>query len=320
VAKFLVTGGAGFIGSNLVDALVASGDIVRVVDDLSSGHRENLAAHSSRIEFVEGDILDRDVVSRAVGGVDYILHHAALVSVPLSVADPHRTHSVNIDATFNLLLAAREKGVKRFVFAASSAAYGESEIVPKTEDMAPAPASPYAVSKLVGEYYCTQFSRLGWLPCVSLRYFNIFGPRQDPASEYAAVVPIFITRLLGGEAPVIHGDGEQTRDFTYVDNAIRANLLAIEKERAVGGVFNVGCGESFTLKELYRRLGEVIGPVPEPVHTAPRLGDVRHSEASIERARSELGYEVGIGFSEGLRRTVDWFRRQRVETGGSVSR
>ena len=262
MAKFLVTGGAGFIGSNLVDALVASGDVVRVVDDLSSGHRENLAAHSSRIEFVEGDILDRDVVSRAVGGVDYILHHAALVSVPLSVADPHRTHAVNVDATFNLLLAARETGVKRFVFAASSAAYGESEIVPKTEDMAPAPASPYAVSKLVGEYYCTQFSRLGWLPCVSLRYFNIFGPRQDPASEYAAVVPIFITRLLGGEAPVIHGDGEQTRDFTYVDNAIQANLLAIEKERAVGGVFNVGGGESFTLKELCRRLGEVIGPVP----------------------------------------------------------
>jgi nucleoside-diphosphate-sugar epimerase len=320
VAKFLVTGGAGFIGSNLVDAVVASGDAVRVVDDLSSGRRENLTDHSSRIDFLRGDIVDPGVVSRAVAGIDYVLHHAALASVPRSVADPRRNHEVNVNGTLSLLLAAREAEVKRFVFAASSAAYGESEVVPKTEEMEPAPVSPYAVSKLVGEHYCTQFSRMGWLPCVSLRYFNIFGPRQDPKSEYAAVVPIFIARMLDGEAPVIYGDGEQTRDFTYVENAVAANFLAIEKERAVGGVFNIGCGESFTLKELCRRLGEVIGTAPKPVHAAPRPGDVRHSEASIERARAGLDYEVRVGFAEGLRRTVEWFRLQRAATGGSVSR
>jgi nucleoside-diphosphate-sugar epimerase len=318
VAKFLVTGGAGFIGSNLVDALVSAGDTVRVLDDLSSGREENLAGNRDRIELLVGSITDPEIVRRAVDGVDYVLHHAALASVPRSVADPWSNHEINVTGTLRVLLAARDAGVRRLVFAASSAAYGDSEEVPKREDMEPAPVSPYAVAKLVGEHYCRQFTASGWLSCVCLRYFNIFGPRQDPGSEYAAVVPIFLSRLLAGRTATIYGDGGQTRDFTHVENAIAANLLAIGNDRAQGGVYNIGCGESFTLLELHARLQEVLGTDLPPRHDPPRAGDVRHSLASIDKARDELGYAPRVGFTEGLERTARWFREQAAATGRGV--
>jgi UDP-glucose 4-epimerase len=320
VAKFLVTGGAGFIGSNLVDALLASGDRVRVLDDLSSGRIENLEENLGEIELIEGDVADRAAVARAVDGVDYVLHHAALASVPKSVEDPWRNHRVNVDGTLLLLLAAREAGVKRFVLASSSAVYGEGEESPKREDLAPQPLSPYATSKLVGEHYCRQFTACGWVPTVSLRYFNIFGPRQDPASDYAAVVPIFIHRLLDGNPVTIYGDGEQTRDFTFIDNVVTANLLAVRTEAAVGGVFNIGCGTCFTVNELYGRIAEVLRTRLEPVYAPPRAGDVRLSLASIERAREVLGYSPDVGFAEGLKKTAAWFKSRASLARGRAGR
>jgi nucleoside-diphosphate-sugar epimerase len=311
VAKFLVTGGAGFIGSALVDALLASGDSVRVLDDFSSGRRENLADYLARIELIEGDLVDERTCRAAVQGMDFVLHHAAIASVPRSVEDPIRSHRVNVDGTLALMLAARDARVRRFVFAASSAAYGESEVVPKHESMEPNPVSPYAVSKLAGELYGRQFTESGWLSCTSLRYFNIFGPRQDPASDYAAVVPIFISRLLDGKRATVYGDGEQTRDFTYVDNAVRANLLAVENDRAAGGVYNIGCGRSYTLNDLHARIAAAVPSDLAPEHQPNRPGDVRHSCASIDRAREMLGYEPLVDFDEGLRLTIAWFRTRR---------
>jgi nucleoside-diphosphate-sugar epimerase len=311
LAKFLVTGGAGFIGSGLVDALVASGDSVRVLDDFSTGKRENLPEPRDGLEVLEGDVSDPRMCRRAVQGMDYVLHHAAMASVPKSLEAPDRNHEINVQGTFYLLLASRDAGVRRFVLAASSAVYGESEVVPKREEMEPDPVSPYALSKLIGEGYCRQFTRLGWLSCTCLRYFNIFGPRQDPASEYAAVVPIFITRLLEGKPASIYGDGEQTRDFTYLENAVRANLLAVESDRAAGGVYNIGCGESFTLNDLFSRVAREVGTSAVPEYLPVRPGDVRHSCASIERAKEALGYEPVVGFEEGLHRTVEWFAKHR---------
>jgi nucleoside-diphosphate-sugar epimerase len=308
LAKFLVTGGAGFIGSGLVEALVASGDQVRVLDDLSTGKMENLEPFHGKIGFLEGDVSQAAVCRRATDGVDYVLHHAAMASVPKSIADPARNHEINVEGTFHLLKASREAGVKRFVLAASSAVYGESEVVPKTEGMEPEPVSPYALSKWIGEAYCRQFDRLGWVSCTCLRYFNIFGPRQDPASEYAAVVPIFITKLLEGKRPSIYGDGGQTRDFTYLENAVHANFLAVRNDRAAGGVYNIGCGESFTLNDLFNRVAREVGTRLDPQYLPMRPGDVRHSCASIEQAREMLGYEPVVTFDDGLRRTVEWFR------------
>lgn len=319
MAKFLVTGGAGFIGSNLVDALVAAGDDVRVVDDFSSGKVENLEGVRSRIDLVEGSIADASTVLRAVEGRDYILHHAALASVPRSMDDPLLNHRVNVDGTLHLLLAARDAGVKRFVLASSSAVYGEGPDDPKRETSVPMPRSPYASSKLIGEQYCGQFTACGWVPTVCLRYFNIFGPRQDPASDYAAVIPIFIRRMLEGRAPTIFGDGLQTRDFVYVENVVRANLLAVEKDSAVGGVFNIACGKSFTVNELYDRLAAILGFGEPARHEPPRAGDVKMSSASIERAREELGFEPVVGYEAGLERTAKWFR-DRVPAGGPSGR
>ena len=313
MAKFLVTGGAGFIGSGLVEALIASGDQVRVLDDLSTGKRENLEPLLGRIEFLEGDVSHAPTCQRATEGIDYVLHHAAMASVPKSIADPARNHQINVEGTFHLLVASRDARVKRFVLAASSAVYGESEVVPKTEEMEPDPVSPYALSKLIGEAYCRQFDRLGWVSCTCLRYFNIFGPRQDPASEYAAVVPIFITRLLEGVRPAIYGDGGQTRDFTYLENAVQANFLAVRNERAAGGVYNIGCGASYSLNDLFTRVAHEVGMRLDPEYLPLRPGDVRHSCASIEHARELLGYEPVVEFDEGLRRTVEWFRR--VQSG-----
>jgi nucleoside-diphosphate-sugar epimerase len=320
LAKFLVTGGAGFIGSNLVDALVAAGDDVRVLDDFSSGKIENLDGARSRIDLVEGSITDRETVRRALAGRDYVLHHAALASVPRSMADPLLNHRINVDGTLNLLLAARDAGVKRFVLASSSAVYGEGPDDPKRETSATLPQSPYAASKLIGEQYCGQFTACGWVPTVCLRYFNIFGPRQDPASDYAAVIPIFIHRMLDGKAPTIYGDGRQTRDFVYVENVVRANLLAVERDSAVGGVFNIAGGTSITVNELYERLASILGFAEPARHEPPRSGDVKHSSAGIERARERLGFDASVSYQAGLERTARWFRGQRAMAGGANGR
>jgi nucleoside-diphosphate-sugar epimerase len=321
VAKFLVTGGAGFIGSNLVDALVAAGATVRVLDDFSSGRRENLQRSGARIDLIEGSITDADAVARATRGVDFVLHHAAIASVPKSLADPQLNYRTNVEGTLNLLEAGRREGVQRLVLASSSAVYGDGidtdPDAPRAENMRPDPLSPYAASKLAGEIYCRQYTACRWVPTVCLRYFNIFGPRQDPASDYAAVVPIFIRRLLEGGPAVIHGDGLQTRDFTYIENAVRANLLAVERASAVGGVFNVGCGRSFRVIDLYRRIADFFESRAEPVHEPEREGDVRNSRASIELARAKLGYQPTVGFEEGLANTCSWFRAHPEAAGVS---
>jgi nucleoside-diphosphate-sugar epimerase len=321
VAKFLVTGGAGFIGSNLADALVASGDRVRILDDFSSGRRENLDALASKVEVTEGSITDAATVARVMDGVDYVLHHAAIASVPKSMADPELSYRTNVDGTLTLLEAARAAGVKRLVLASSSAVYGDGDPrtpdLPRDESMPPDPLSPYAASKLAGEITCRQYTACGWVPTVSLRYFNIFGPRQDPGSDYAAVVPIFIRRLLEGQPCVIYGDGGQTRDFTFIDNVVRANLLAVEKDEAIGGAFNIGCGRAFRVLDLYRRIAEFFGTDRAPVHEPPRDGDVRISCASIDRARDTLGYEPAVGFEDGLAATCAWFRAHPRAAGVS---
>ncbi|HIE53210.1 MAG TPA: SDR family oxidoreductase, partial [Armatimonadetes bacterium] len=305
---YLVTGGAGFIGSHLVEELVRRGEQVRVVDNLSTGRAENLAPWREDIEFLEGDLSDPAVAQRAVEGVDYVLHQAALPSVPRSVEDPRASHEANVTGTLNLLLAARDAGVKRVVYAGSSSAYGDTPTLPKHEAMPPAPLSPYAASKLAGEYYCRVFHKVYGLETVVLRYFNIFGPRQDPTSQYAAVIPKFITALLRGDLPTIYGDGEQSRDFTYVRNVVEANLLACTAPAAVGEVINVATGTRFTINELFARLRELCGCEVEPLYAPPRPGDVRHSQADIGKAERLLGYRPVVSFREGLKLTVDWFR------------
>lgn len=308
MATYLVTGGAGFIGSHLVEELVRRGEQVRVVDNLSTGRAENLAPWREDIEFLEGDLSDPAVAQRAVEGVDYVLHQAALPSVPRSVEDPRASHEANVTGTLNLLLAARDAGVKRVVYAGSSSAYGDTPTLPKHEAMPPAPLSPYAASKLAGEYYCRVFHKVYGLETVVLRYFNIFGPRQDPTSQYAAVIPKFITALLRGDPPTIYGDGEQSRDFTYVRNVVEANLLACTAPAAVGEVINVATGTRFTINELFARLRELCGCEVEPLYAPPRPGDVRHSQADIGKAERLLGYRPVVSFREGLKLTVDWFR------------
>ncbi|MEM3570210.1 MAG: SDR family oxidoreductase [Candidatus Jordarchaeales archaeon] len=305
--KTLVTGGAGFIGSHLTEKLVELGHEVVVLDDLSTGREENIAHLMDRITFVKGSITDTALLAKIMQGVQVVFHEAALGSVPRSVEDPRTTHDVNITGTFNVLMAARDAGVKRVVYAASSSAYGDTPTLPKVETMLPNPLSPYAVSKLVGEYYCQVFTRVYGLETVSLRYFNVFGPRQNPYSQYAAVIPKFITAALKGEPLTVFGDGEQSRDFTYIDNVVQANLLAMESPQAVGKVYNVACGGRYTLNELIRQLEAVFGRQLEVQYLPPRAGDVKHSEASIAEAQRDLGYRVLMPFEEGLRRTVQWY-------------
>ncbi len=317
MATYLVTGGAGFIGSHITERLVRSGHEVRVLDNLSTGRLENLAGLESDMKLIEGDIRDIDVVEKAVDGVEHVIHQAALASVPRSIEDPMSTTAVNVDGTVNLLHAAATGGVRSFVYASSSSVYGDSETLPKIESMPPQPKSPYAVSKLAGEYYCQAFNDAFGLPTVSLRYFNVFGPRQDPKSQYAAVVPIFATSLLAGRAPTIFGDGEQSRDFTYIDNVVSANLLASETESKEALVFNVACGDRFTLNELYARLQSVVGHQVEANFEAVRAGDVKHSQAAIEAISAGLGYKVLVGFDEGIDRTVDWYRSVELDRTGS---
>ena len=302
----LVTGGAGFIGSHLTERLIELGHEVVVLDDLSTGREENLAHLQGRFRFVKGSITDLQLMRELMPGIEVVFHQAALGSVPRSVEDPMTTHEVNVTGTFNVLLAAKEAGVERVVYAASSSAYGDTPTLPKVETMLPQPLSPYAVSKLVGEYYCQVFTRVYGLPTVSLRYFNVFGPCQNPHSQYAAVIPKFITAALKGEPLTVYGDGEQSRDFTYIENVVQANLLAMQSERAVGKVYNVACGGRYTLNELIRLLQGILGKQLDVQYLPPRAGDVKHSMASIEAAERDLGYRVLVDFEEGLRRTVKW--------------
>ncbi len=307
----LVTGGAGFIGSHLVDKLVQLGAKVRILDDFSTGKRENIAHLLERnaIELIEGSLTDAKTVRRAVQGVEIVFHQGAIPSVIRSVEDPLTTHQVNTTGALLLLLASRDEGVRRLVFASSSSVYGDTPTLPKKEDMMPNPKSPYALSKLVGEHLCRLFRELYGLETVSLRYFNIFGPRQDPTSQYAAVIPRFITALLKGEPPTIYGDGEQTRDFTFVENCVQANLLAAKGKSVAGEVFNVGAGKQTSVNELFRLIRSLIGVDHiEPIYAPPRPGDVRHSLADITKAQKLLGYQPTISLEEGLKRTINFFR------------
>ena len=314
MAVMLVTGGAGFIGSHLAERLLDVGHEVRVLDNFSTGRRENIADLGGRIELIEADVRDLTAVRKATGGVDVVFHEAALASVPRSVDDPVTSNEVNVVGTLNVLEASRDAGVRRVVYASSSSIYGDSPELPKLEHMAPAPESPYAVGKLAGEYYCGVFSRLYGLDCVALRYFNVFGPRQDPGSQYAAVVPIFVTSLLKNAAPVIHGDGEQSRDFTFIENVIAANILAADATEGAGEVLNIACGETVTVNALFRALREIVGSSAEARYIESRAGDVRHSFADISKARRLLGFGPSVGFEEGLERTVSWFR-ESARTG-----
>ncbi|HKC65096.1 MAG TPA: SDR family oxidoreductase [Pyrinomonadaceae bacterium] len=308
----LVTGGAGFIGSHIAQALASNGARVRVIDNLSTGHRENLEEVRGEIDFHEASLADADALRRALEDVEIVFHEAAIPSVPRSVKNPVETHVACVDATFSLLNMAREKGVRRVVYAASSSAYGDQLQLPKTEEMRPDPLSPYAAAKLVGEYYCQVFTRSYNLETVSLRYFNVFGPRQDPSSEYSGVISRFTSALLSGERPIIYGDGEQSRDFTYIADVVAANLLAAETTKGIGQIINVARGERISLNELLNTMKKITGRMDvQPEYREPRAGDVRHSLADIRRARATLGYEPRVGLEEGLRKTIDWWKQSR---------
>jgi UDP-glucose 4-epimerase len=304
---YLVTGGAGFIGSHICDELVRRGHSVVVLDDLSSGRESNLSGVAGKIDLRKGSISDFATVARACHGADFVIHLAARTSVPRSVAEPVETNLVNVDGTLNVLLAARDARAKRVVFAASSSAYGESPTLPKVETMAPAPISPYGASKLVGEIYAQVCGHVYGLENVSLRYFNVFGPRQDPSSQYSGVLSRFCAALLAGAPPVVFGDGEQSRDFTYVANVVDATLRACDAAGASGKVFNVGTGKRYTLNETLRLLGKISGKNPQANYDPPRAGDIRDSQADISLARKILGYNPTVGFEEGLRRTWEWY-------------
>lgn len=308
----LVTGGAGFIGSNLVKRLIMRGDSVRVIDNLSTGKLDNLASILSDIEFIEDSVCNPESMLKAARGVDYIFHQAALPSVPRSIEDPEASHTNNITGTLNVLQAARTHDVKRVIYAASSSAYGDTPILPKHETMIPQPLSPYAVTKLAGEYYCRVFSSVYGLETISLRYFNVFGPRQSPDSQYAAVVPKFIRSLLDGQAPLIYGDGEQTRDFTYIDNVVAANILASQAKATHGEVLNIATAERSSVNHLFSLLKTITGQhIPARYHP-PREGDVKHSLADITRAFEILGYRPEVDFETGLKRTVDWMTSSSI--------
>ncbi len=304
--KYLITGGSGFIGSNIAHHLLEKGEQVRILDNLSTGRIENIEPIIDQVEFIEGDIRDLWTVTQAVKGVDYILHQAALPSVPRSVENPLTSNEVNLNGLLNVLYAAREAKVKKVVLASSSSVYGESEVLPKHEAMTPSPLSPYAITKLTGEYYLKVFWELYKLPTVSIRYFNIFGPRQDPKSDYAAVIPKFITLMKQGKKPTVYGDGLQSRDFTYVQNAIEANILAATSDEMVGDSFNVACGAQFTLNDLIDKLKVILKVDVEAIYADERAGDIKHSYADIDKIK-KLGYKGEIDFDEGLKRTVASF-------------
>lgn len=315
--RYLVTGGAGFIGSHLVDELVARGEEVVVLDDFSTGFRSNLDASAGRFELIEGSITDPAACARAARGVDFVLHQAALPSVPRSIENPVATHEICATGTLNVLVAARDAGVRRLVYAGSSSAYGNTPTLPKRESMVPEPRSPYAVAKLTGENYCRAFHAAYGLETITLRYFNVFGPRQNPDSPYGAAVPKFVSAALRGVPPTIHGDGGQTRDFTYVANVVRANLIACTApEEAVGRTFNIGCGDRVSINDLWALVREFTGSDVEAEHIPQRPGDVRDSLAALDEARRYLGYEPVAGLRSGLRETVQWFAA-RATAGAS---
>ena len=303
----LVTGGAGFIGSHLVGRLVERGVAVRVLDNLSTGKRENLSAWLDRIELLEGDLRRPEDCAAACRDIEVVFHEGAIPSVPTSVEDPIATHEANVNGTFNILMAARDARCRRLVFAASSAAYGNDAALPACPSARPAPLSPYAVHKVTGEYYCAAFTACYGLDTVSLRYFNVFGPRQDPKSQYAAAIPAFVTALLRNEPPTVYGDGEQSRDFCYIDNVVDANILAGEAKVCGGAVVNVACGERVTVNHVIARANELLGTSIAPVYEPDRPGDVRHSWADIRRTRELIGYEPQVLFDEGLQRAIDWY-------------
>jgi len=311
VAHYLVTGGAGFIGSHLCEELVRRGETVRVVDSLITGKRQNLA-HLPQVELIEGDLASLEVAKRAVNGIDVVLHQAAIPSVPRSVEDPITSNRANIDASLNLFVAARDAGVRRVVYAGSSSAYGNSATLPKVETMRTAPLSPYALQKLVAEQYGQMFTTLYGLETVTTRYFNVFGPRQDPSSPYSGVISLFISALCQGKRPTIYGDGEQTRDFTYVANVVDGVLRASQAQGASGEVINVATSGRVSLNQLFRTLRDLVGGTVEPVYKEPRAGDVRDSQADISKARSLLGYEPTVSFEQGLKATVEWYRASQT--------
>jgi nucleoside-diphosphate-sugar epimerase len=303
----LVTGGGGFIGSHLVERLVRDGHRVRVLDNFTTGHRRNLTSVADEVELVEGDLQSYERAHNAVRGCEIVLHQAAMPSVPRSVQDPLTSNASNVIGTLNVLLAARDSGVRRVVCASSSSVYGTTPDLPKHEGLPTVPISPYAVAKLAGEGYCRSFNEVYGLETVALRYFNVFGARQDPQSQYAAVIPNFITAVLRGQGVTVFGDGEQSRDFTHVDNVVEANVLAMAAPDVAGRVYNIACGDRISLNQLLAALGQIIGTTPEVRYEAPRPGDVKHSMADISRARDELGYRVGVSFEEGLRQTVQHY-------------
>jgi UDP-glucose 4-epimerase len=306
--KFLVTGGAGFIGSNICKRLVSQDCFVRVVDNLLTGKKSNLAKVIDKIEFIQADMGDSKVAQSAMKDIDVVLHEGALPSVPVSIENPAATHKHCVDATFTLLLAARDAGIKRFVYAASSSAYGDAPTSPKVETMPASPLSPYAVAKLTGEYYCSVFYKIFGLETVSLRYFNVFGPYQDPASQYAAAIPAFVTAILKDEPPTIYGDGEQSRDFTYIDNVVDANLLAGRAKRTQGEVVNIACGQAVTVNEIIDMINNLLGKSVKPKYIAPRPGDVKHSLADITAARNLIGFKPVVQFKDGLQKAINWYR------------
>jgi len=312
MSRYLVTGGAGFIGSNIVKELVSRGEKVTVIDDLSTGNIANITPYLDQIEFVEGSITNLDLLKKLLKDVDYVLHQAAIPSVARSVEDPIRSNEANVTGTLTLLTAVRDAKIKSFVYASSSSVYGNTKQLPKNEDMNPQPLSPYAVSKLTGEYYVRVFASLYNINAISLRYFNVFGPHQNPQSQYAAVIPKFITGMLRGERPVIYGDGEQSRDFTFIDNVVHANILAATKlQNGAGRIMNIACGARYTLNTLVEYLNEILNTELSPEHTESAPGDVKHSQADISRAREYVGYTPQVSLKDGLEKTASWYKEYK---------
>jgi nucleoside-diphosphate-sugar epimerase len=309
MAGFLVTGGAGFIGSHVAEYLQKRGERVRVLDNFSTGKVENVETFVDRIELITGDVRDRKACEEAVKGIDFILHQAAVCSVPRSIEDPVATNETNVDGTLNLLIAAKEARVKRFICASSSSVYGDSEVLPKVETMSPNPSSPYGLTKHVQESYCNVFYRIYGLETVCLRYFNVYGPKQDPFSPYAAVIPSFIRSLLGGESPTIYGDGEQTRDFTYVLDCVAANWKASHAQGIGGGVFNIATGKRIAINQLYRELANLLDKEISPIYAHPRQGDIRHSLADITMAKAKMGYSPSFDIGMGLKKSLQWYSK-----------
>jgi len=312
MAVYVVTGGGGFIGSHIIENLVRQRNTVKVIDNFSTGKRENIDAFKNDVEIIDADLAETKNLAQFLKGADYVIHQAAIPSVPKSILDPLKSHNANVNGTLSLLLACRDAGVKRFVYASSSSLYGDSPTLPKHESMMPNPLSPYGAQKLFAEMYCQVFTKAYGLETVSLGYFNVFGPRQDSTSQYSGVLALFIPAVLQGRRPTIYGDGLQSRDFTYVQNVVEANLLACKVPGVAGQVFNVACGDRITVNSMLHQINKIVGVDISPIYAEPRSGDIKHSQADITRAREHLGYEPKVSFEEGLRATVEWYRKNLV--------